>query len=159
MLSSSPTLTTTKKLSPTPQPSRSPTTLITPTVVMGDKLDFRISLVAKHGEKDYLVFHFILKFSQVVPISFQIVDSDTGWTSFSFNISESPIPNLCTQEEINGWKFYMTDKAFFQDLPEDYWDRYLQDKFVYIVSLKQTSGYQETIALARPPGHCMDIVE
>ncbi len=95
----------------------------------------------------------------MIPSSFQILDLETGQATELFGFSVSPIPNLCAQEEVVGWKYYKTDKIFFQDLPTDYWGRLWGVSFVYLINLWQTTGQIERIVRIDPPVGCVNIVE
>jgi hypothetical protein len=150
---------------PTPVPTHTKakrpllTTSVMPTARPQDFLDLRESFIGKHGEKDHLIFHIIVRDSQAIPSSFQILDLETGQATDPFILSVSPIPNLCALEETVGWKYYKTDKIFFEDLPLDYWERLWRSSFNYLIKIKQTTGQEESIILTEPPASCVDIVE
>lgn len=155
----SPTITRTTRPSLTPRPSPTPTPSTTPTAGPRDLFDLRRSLIAKHGEEDHLIFHIIVRNSQAIPSSIQILDAETGQVTDPFDLYVSPIPNLCAQEETVGWKYFKTDKIFFEDLPTDYWGRLWGASFSYLINVKQTTGQEESITLTDPPGSCVNIVE
>jgi hypothetical protein len=154
-----PTLTLTKRPSPTPRPSRTQIPSITPTAQTQDFFDLRLSIIAKHGEKDYLIFHIIVRNSQAIPVSFQILDSETGQATNLFEFSVSPIPNLCAEEETVGWKYYTTDKIYFEDLPPDYWNRIWGGPFSYLINIEPSTAQEKSIILTDPPTSCLNIVE
>jgi hypothetical protein len=124
-----------------------------------DSISIWRSYIGLQGQKDHLIFHVVTENISSIPLSIQILDPDTGQVTNSFPLEVSTIPNLCTAQPIKGKSYFRTAEVFFEDLPQDFWERLMGTSFTYFIEIEEPTGEKQSIAIIEPPGGCTNLVQ
>lgn len=145
--------------SSTPSPTSTLTAIPMPSPEVRDPISIWKSYIGVQGQKDHLIFYVVTENTSMRPLSIRILDPDTGQATNSFPLTTSSIPNLCTAQSIKGKSYFQTTEVFFEDLPQDFWERLMSATFTYLVELEEGTGERLSIAIIEPPGNCMNLVQ